>query len=92
MRAAWTINPIPPTPQQQSTHQQHYLIANQKSPPLTQEMPTKVPEEYVSNEFAVKRVFLTQNKNASYFDVKTNSKEPFQQPNHDLQIVSLNIF
>lgn len=61
---AWTINPIPPTSQPQPT-QQHHFITNQKSPPLTQTMPTKVSE--FSNDFPVKRNVFEQNKNSSYY-------------------------
>ncbi|XP_055310781.1 lysine-specific demethylase 3A isoform X2 [Sitodiplosis mosellana] len=83
---AWTINSIPPTSQQQPTYQQHYFISNRKSPSLTQTMPIKVSE--ISNEFPVKRVFLTQNKNSAYFNSKNNiSKEQFHQSSQATQII-----
>lgn len=88
MQAAWTINPIPSTPQQQSIHQQYFFRSNQKSPPL-QTTPTKVSEEYIKKELTTKRVFLTQSKNSSYSNSKTNiCEEPIQQSHHASKIVS----
>lgn len=70
MRAAWTINSIPA-----------YFISNRKSPPLTQTIRTKFPEDYVASEFSVKHI-IPQTKDTSYFNNKSNL-------NHPLPTVSL---
>lgn len=72
MRAGWTISSIPATHTQ--SNQRHYFISNQKSPPSTQAIPTKIPEDYVANKLAAKPI-LPPTKSNSYFN-ETNSNQP----------------
>lgn len=61
MRAAWTVDTIS-TSQQPTFHQQYYRPNHVISP--------KAPDEYVSNEFSVKRVFWPQSFNSKNDAIK----------------------
>lgn len=61
MRAAWTVDTIS-TSQQPTFHQQYYRPNHVISP--------IAPDEYVSNEFSVKRVFWPQGFNSKNETIK----------------------
>lgn len=65
MRAGWTISSNPAT-HAQSNLQQYFVS--------TQSTPTKIPEDYVANDFSVKPI-LPPTKSTSYFN-KTKSNHP----------------
>lgn len=74
MRAAWTINSIP------ASQQNHYQSNQQQVQPSTQNMSTKLPEDYISNELVGKHVYWPQNV---YFNRKTSAgNEQIQQSHH----------
>lgn len=65
MQAAWTVNTIPAS--KPPTFHQQYYVPNHKIAIPTQTMSSKVPDEYISNELAMKRVFWPQSKSTSGF-------------------------